>query len=157
MKHSGVICAIILGASCAAAQPVTAAPSAEPDRPIPLLLIDDDPEALELVAEAGEVLGVEFELVDYYAYGVPILDLLNLAEGEGVLGTTFTLDECTRFAWADRDPIVVAHELGHVLGLDHHLDRDHLMFWARAGGTKVDDTERLTMRVHAFILEGCRA
>lgn len=118
-------------------------------------MLDTDPEAIALLLVASEILEVDVEMTNAWEPGVIIVDLLALAPGEPVLGTTLTLGKCHHTLWSDRDPIVLAHELGHALGLDHAPFPDSLMYPSRQGGMYVSDLEKAIMAAEAESLRSC--
>jgi hypothetical protein len=134
--------------------PVAKAAEPEPRPLVPVYLIDDDDQAMDLLASAGLVLGVDFELVDYW-HGALVIDLINLADGEQVVGTALTHDGCSRSLWASRsDPLILAHEIGHLLGLPHVPDPANLMYPYAAGGYELEPWQHYVM---ARTLEGLRS
>lgn len=72
-----------------------------------------------VVADACDVLGLECEAVDH-EYGAVTLDLINTSDH--VLGRSGGTP-CAPWAWSVPRTTIVAHEIGHVLGLDH-VDED---------------------------------
>lgn len=60
---------------------------------------------------------------------------------------------CRPVLWASDDVYVIAHELGHVLGLDHVSDPDRLM--APIPGTEVTAQELDIVERHADRLASC--
>lgn len=88
----------------------------------------------DLLYETSAMTGLEFKLVDY-DYGAiriktedpNILGWPDDHECTILAGWTYEHEGCERFLWASPRPIVLAHELGHTLGLDHVDDPDDVM------------------------------
>lgn len=78
-------------------------------------------------------------------------------DGEGyILGMTVAGGSCMPVLWSDADPKVLAHELGHALGLPHTIEsEDSLMFPVAMGGDDVSRDEHKTLRREARELSRC--
>jgi len=132
------------------------APQSELPRPTARVwMLDTDTEALAMMMIASEILGVNVHFVNTWEPGVIVVDLLNLAPGERVIGTTLTLGPCHHTVWANRDVLVVAHELGHALGLGHSYFPGSLMYPSKEGGMYVSPSERRKMAREAKSLASC--
>lgn len=73
-----------------------------------------------VVERACEQIGMVCEAVDH-EYGAITLDLIHT--DDRVRGRSGGSGICSPWAWAEPRTVIVAHELGHVLGLDH-VDAD---------------------------------
>lgn len=81
----------------------------------------DDLEHRDRVEEAAATaFGLPVEFVDA-PRGALHLELVVVPADQagGELGGVIEKTRCTRRAWAHRHPIVIAHEMGHLLGLLH--------------------------------------
>ena len=106
-----------------------------------------------LVQEACDILHVRCE----NGYGGLRLVVFSEPKG-GTLGTAYfwpTLP-CARIAWATAEPGVVAHELGHLLGLDHVPIEGNLMYPSRSGGgLKLEPIQYFIIETEAEWLSQC--
>lgn len=126
-------------------------------RALPVQVIVDTHPALApdtqlLLDEASAILGVP--LVDSPRSGI----VLELVDGRGfVMGRAFRSRACLWHVRSTYSPQVIAHEIGHVLGLPHHPDRFNLM-WKHASADTMEVTDRQwvkAMRRMAWIRDLC--
>lgn len=74
-------------------------------------------------------------------------------EGAHILGFAAVTEGCRRAVFAELDPQVIAHELGHALGLDHTpSDQTNLMFPTDAGGIELTPEQRRVIQREVFEL-----
>jgi hypothetical protein len=95
------------------------------------------PEKVQMVRDAGELLGWGIAFQDE-KYGAATIDVHQVGNGEHILGVALLRRRCLRVAWANKDPWVIAHELGHLMGLDHVSDPDNIMFRIKRPGNDCD-------------------
>ena len=118
----------------------------------------------ELVRDGVELLGLEVEFVSF-EYGAANLELRDDCE----LSPDYDFEafDCGTAeevpyhrchdltAWAIRDPIIIGHEVGHLLGLDHVSDPKNLMFGvtmeSNLTSKQMDDAHE-----RAVLLNACR-
>lgn len=125
--------------------------------PIHLTGIQDRDVVTEAI-EAHLNLGIEFVP---YQYGAVTLDLrdegITRDDGTPVEGRAYDGRVCRRQAWSTRKPKVIAHEVGHTLGLDHADDEHNLMARAAAASDGlVTDDQHATLRREVGVLRFCR-
>lgn len=87
---------------------------------------EPDDETLDVLAEAGEVLGFELVPVDYQR-GAVIVEFLDVEGPDYVSGRALIPPPCWRSLRTARNAHGLAHEVGHAMGLKHHDDATNLM------------------------------
>lgn len=86
-------------------------------------------------------------------HGVVVLVLLP--PDSAIHGRELQDAGCRRIAWSDpENPLTIAHEIGHVLGLDHVKDERNLMWpYAKRPGLSEKQHQRIAHSVTE--LQGC--
>ncbi len=110
----------------------------------------------ELLEGTGDVLGYPLVEVDE-KYGALWLSIHGVEDGWDIHGETLDDNSCKRAAWVHPDPQEVAHEIGHMLGLDHTTAKGNLMRDRSHQGTELTDKqirklERSLGRLNACVL-----
>ena len=125
------------------------------------------PDQAETIAEAGKMLGIKLETTDNPQNAIAV----EFKSNEGILcgraiDRAFGAEsvrsaimdgvvECEPKLWTCKDPRFLAHEVAHVLGLNHKTDT--LMDPNPRVGAELDDQQRLTVRASAVLMkEVCR-
>lgn len=134
--------AALLASGCASSVPVRLAKSAQAVPGIEAVLED-----------AGELLGRPVRVVPG-GHGAVTLSIVT--DGGPYSGEAIDRDGCRRSAWAEARPGIVAHELGHTLGLAHDSRPRNLMR-PRIGRGDVELTagQRRRMSVDVAVLNAC--
>lgn len=102
---------------------------------VPIAVFDEsyratDPgrdELPEVVADACDVLGIACHAADFKDLGVVTVALVPDSTELQQKGRVLASFACRQIVWSVDDPFVLAHELGHVFGLDHVADHRNLM------------------------------
>lgn len=126
-------------------------------RDVSLVVIDARSDASEdIVQDACAVwdLTCVSTLEEVGAVMVILSDRPGLIEGSDVeLGGLATVRACKPRVWSMDSHLVLAHELGHVLGLRHVADPNNVMHLSPGTETTPDQTERVHR--HAYRLAAC--
>lgn len=104
------------------------------------------------IADAEELLGLELS-TDVYRNGEGAVFLVHGEQTGKHAGETEVVDRCSPIVWVDDDPVALAHELGHALGLEHTDDPGNLMYPVWHGGLELTDTQIDFMRWDAWYLQ----
>ena len=103
--------------------------------------------------EAGELLGVRTKVVDAPEGAVTV----EFRSYDGHCGRVEEKATCTPRLWSCESPGYLAHELGHVFGLEHDSRDDNLMNPAPAVGAEIDEKQRWKVQAAVAAMEGvCR-
>lgn len=122
------------------------------------------------IRDAGRQLGVRTRAVDEPQKGAVELEWRSAEDGvcgealERLVGAESPRDaltkgvvECQPRAWSCVSPTYLAHELGHVLGLNHDDRDDNLMAPAPKNGAETDTKQRLRANAAAVgMAEVCK-
>jgi hypothetical protein len=95
---------------------------------------------------AADILGIELSEVAHFSWGVVLMEHVQVRTG--FLGRAFgTPSEqvCTPVIRTMEDPHIIAHELGHVLGLGHHPNPKNLMY-GKKGGYLLEVRQEVVLR-----------
>lgn len=100
----------------------------------------------------AEILGLELDRTDARPNGAVVLVRVDASH------TTFDghddwVDRCSPIAWAPDKPYLLAHEVGHTLGLEHVDDPLNVMWAHHPVGYELDDEQVDTMRKFAWYLQ----
>jgi hypothetical protein len=108
-------------------------------------------DAETVLEQASAILGVPLEQGD----GPIVLELVDVVPGEPA-GRLLLERSCLRVVRASYSPIVVAHEIGHALGLDHVDDLRNVMApYVGAESIELSESQRDTMEANARVLATC--
>jgi hypothetical protein len=108
------------------------------------------PELMKLLSDVEALTGYWIKPVRKTGVKVELLDVVPNVQGRAWR----ILWPCWYFIRSNQDPRILAHELGHVLGLDHHADVGNLMnAKVLAQNPKLTATQRKTMERRAKELE----
>ena len=123
--------------------------SACSEKPLPLRVttLRDDPNDETVVDEAVAILGHTWEPT----HSAVVVTEVVLTEPDGEIGgLTFTaVNPCIKGVLAIRNPVSLAHELGHAYGLDHVCDPDDCEMHFCFGIRKCTDDDETNL-MHPF-------
>ena len=124
--------------------------------PLPVHVLDHDELPLE-VEDACEILGLLCESDPDHDYGTITIELVDPAPPEELVvrGSTAGGGTCSPSMWVEPDAKLIAHELGHALGLEHRHATDGLMLAVRPG-LELSDEEMDEIERGGNRLVGCR-
>lgn len=129
----------------------------------PVVLVHpSEPGHETVIRDAGRQLGVKTRAVDEAQPGAVELEWRSAEDGvcgealERLVGAESPRDaltegvvECQPRAWSCVSPTYLAHELGHVLGLNHDDRDENLMAPAPKNGAEADTKQRLRVNAAA--------
>lgn len=111
-------------------------------------------EARELLDDAFGFWGLSYELSDGRSYGRLNIDLVDVGDESVVHGRRWDAGPCEQYVWAARRSVMLAHEMGHVFGLERHSDDpDNIM--ATPAASDVTDHQLETVQDDAHQFTGC--
>ena len=119
------------------------------------------PRVREVLDEGFGVWGLEYELVRPEArlrsYGAVDLTIVDLAHGVDarVGGSAYQPAPCRPRVGVDADGRLLAHELGHVWGLEHVEDPANLMFFRAGDPGEITDEQYETVDREVSLLLAC--
>ncbi|MFO0633014.1 MAG: matrixin family metalloprotease [Nannocystaceae bacterium] len=97
----------------------------------------------------AEILGLDLEETDARPAGAVVLVRID-SPVSGWDAHSDWVAACSPIAWAPDASYVLAHEVGHTLGLEHSSDPANLMY--PAPGYELDDEQVDTLRLGAWRL-----
>lgn len=115
MTKLGALVLLGLGAACSEPVPIRFHYSSYEDNK--LYVEGGEPEPL--VGYLEDATGLDFMQVDSGAYGVLEVEFVDVRPNTLFIGRAFKRGHCRRSARSTRSPVVLVHEVGHLLGLEH--------------------------------------
>jgi hypothetical protein len=110
---------------------------------------------VDLVEEAAAMLDLDVEFTTSRHGAVDVT--MVVPTGVPPFGWSDSGIGCRRDASSVMNPVILAHELGHALGLEHHHDPDNLLHYmlTPVSAYDVTDDQRADVRSSAAVLMGC--
>jgi hypothetical protein len=89
-------------------------------------------------------------------YGVLMLKIVDIDDGVGAVGYAEFWGHCRRTAYAVKNDEVIAHEVGHMLGLEHRNVDGNLMHPGQTGADHLTEEQLEDAYWNASAFVGCR-
>lgn len=88
-------------------------------------------------------------------YGAIKIDFVDPHPDEDICGVSLDDDGCSRLIRSARHEVVVAHEIGHALGLEHVDDQTNLMYQGARENVSLTEDQLDTVAWNAGLVDAC--